>query len=66
MEAEATVDCADRNGLQSLHHAQESNESDMIAFLVRMGANVEARTSQGYTSLQLACIGNASLAIEAY
>lgn len=62
---EATVNCVDKHSLQPLHHAAQKGDPVMIAFLIHKGAKLEAKTSQGYTALQLACIGNSSSAVEA-
>lgn len=54
-EAGATVDCSNQIGYQPLHYASmERGNSSLIRSLCKMGANIEAKTSNGSRPIHLA------------
>ena len=56
IEAGAVVDCSDMLGCQPLHWATMApNRSNVIRYLSRKGADIEATASGGCRPLQLAC-----------
>lgn len=63
IDAGASVSALDHDKYHPLHHlAQGCGDPYFATFLIDQGCDLEARTSQGYTALQLACIsGNLQL-----
>ncbi|KAL9030063.1 MAG: hypothetical protein Q9196_001776 [Gyalolechia fulgens] len=57
IDAGASVSTVDHEKYHPLHHlAQGCGDPSFATFLLYQGCDLEARTSQGYTALQLACI----------
>ncbi|KAL8934827.1 MAG: hypothetical protein Q9216_005715 [Gyalolechia sp. 2 TL-2023] len=63
IDAGASVSALDHEKYHPLHHlAQGCGDPYFATFLIDQGCDLEARTAQGYTALQLACIsGNVHL-----
>lgn len=63
IDAGASVSALDNDMYHPLHHlAQGCGDPYFATFLIDQGCDLEAKTSQGYTALQLACIsGNIQL-----
>ena len=56
IKAGAAVDCSDRLGYQPLHWAIMSpNQPDIIRFLFRNKADIEAKTPGGFRAIHLTC-----------
>lgn len=51
----ATVDARDRAYCTSLHAASEGGHGDMVALLLRLGAQIDARNGKHQTPLHYAC-----------
>ncbi|KAL8716517.1 MAG: hypothetical protein Q9225_006165 [Loekoesia sp. 1 TL-2023] len=55
VDAGASIEAADHRNYRPLHHlAQSCDDPNIVLFLINLGCDLEARTSQGYTALQLA------------
>ncbi|KAL8690096.1 MAG: hypothetical protein Q9218_004382 [Villophora microphyllina] len=56
LDAGASIDACDHRLYRPAHYlAQCSGDPSLAAFLIYQGCDVDARTHQGYTPLQLAC-----------
>ncbi|KAL8713156.1 MAG: hypothetical protein Q9220_002677 [cf. Caloplaca sp. 1 TL-2023] len=57
LDAGAYVDAVDHSFYQPLHCAAQYCDNPLLAdLLINVGCDLEAKTSRGYTALQLACI----------
>lgn len=57
-ESPDLIQVQDRDGYTPLHRACYSNHPDIVEFLLKHGADVEARTCDGWTPLHSACKWN--------
>ena len=54
LEKGATVACEDKRGCNTLHHAAQGGDTDIISLIHTHLPNIESKTGQGYTPLMLA------------
>ena len=54
LEKGATVACEDKRGWNTLHHAAEGGDTDIISLIHTHLPNIESKTGEGYTPLMLA------------
>ena len=65
IDAGASVEAADHKRYRPIHHlAQNCDDPYFTLYLVDLGCDLEARTSQGYTALQLACTAGNNRVLE--